>query len=114
MANVLSYQTFDPAGGVATSRFSDSIMTTGWGVLEVETNRNFSDSDQVRRRAQRSASLPPRYQLQLFAQMYAAGYAEGFATQKHIIDQYWNMMVRVVAGLCLRGPSPHLMIGRNV
>ena len=39
-------QTYDPKG-VATARFSDSLSTTGWGVLEVETNPAYSDNDQV-------------------------------------------------------------------
>eukprot|EP00009_Paramoeba_aestuarina_P002729 CAMPEP_0201515180 /NCGR_PEP_ID=MMETSP0161_2-20130828/6821_1 /ASSEMBLY_ACC=CAM_ASM_000251 /TAXON_ID=180227 /ORGANISM="Neoparamoeba aestuarina, Strain SoJaBio B1-5/56/2" /LENGTH=555 /DNA_ID=CAMNT_0047911941 /DNA_START=44 /DNA_END=1711 /DNA_ORIENTATION=+ len=54
----------------AWGQFQDTLETTGWGVLEVQSSPKFSESDQ----------------------MFAAGMAEGCLTHHRVVEQYWNMM----------------------
>jgi hypothetical protein len=55
--------------GVATVFFQDDMMTTGWGILNVHTNKDYHDDKQ----------------------MYAAGYAEGAITWERIYQNFQNM-----------------------
>jgi hypothetical protein len=54
---------------VARGTFEDTLMTTGWGVLNIQTNTQFSLVDQY----------------------YAAGLIEGFATAHRMDDHFTNM-----------------------
>eukprot|EP00008_Paramoeba_atlantica_P006296 CAMPEP_0201489524 /NCGR_PEP_ID=MMETSP0151_2-20130828/22855_1 /ASSEMBLY_ACC=CAM_ASM_000257 /TAXON_ID=200890 /ORGANISM="Paramoeba atlantica, Strain 621/1 / CCAP 1560/9" /LENGTH=553 /DNA_ID=CAMNT_0047875145 /DNA_START=115 /DNA_END=1776 /DNA_ORIENTATION=+ len=60
----------DISGGVAVGRFKNTLEEAGWGILEVETNSNYADNDQ----------------------MFAAGMAEGRITAHRILEHYWNIM----------------------
>jgi len=54
---------------VATGSFEDGLLSTGWGILNVETNNAYSDRDQA----------------------FAAGMAEGFLTAHHIYAAQQNL-----------------------
>eukprot|EP01012_Entosiphon_sulcatum_P050606 TRINITY_DN69491_c0_g1_i1.p1 TRINITY_DN69491_c0_g1~~TRINITY_DN69491_c0_g1_i1.p1 ORF type:complete len:546 (+),score=119.16 TRINITY_DN69491_c0_g1_i1:26-1663(+) len=58
----------DPAG-IAWARFEDTLNVTGWGILNIKTNGQFSDAQQA----------------------YAAGLAEGVLTAGRIYEQYLNI-----------------------
>ena len=61
---------FDP-NGVAWGNFQDNLESTGWGILNVETNPAFSDAKQA----------------------YGAGIVEGFLTSTHIYNTFYNVVI---------------------
>ena len=63
---------FDPKG-VAWGTFQDGLQSTGWGVLNIETNPVFSDQNQA----------------------FAAGVAEGFLTSEQIHNTFLNLAPNV-------------------
>lgn len=57
------------ASGIAYGTWTDDVLVTGWGTLELSTNAQYHDKDQ----------------------MYAAGYLEGAATAQRIAESYANI-----------------------
>lgn len=55
--------------GVAYGKFTDSLFQTGWGILQIKTNKLFSDP----------------------VQMYAAGWLEGTLTADQIYPHFQNI-----------------------
>jgi hypothetical protein len=55
--------------GIAYGSFKDDLLTTGWGILKIETNAGYDD----------------------LLQMQAAGFLEGAFTWKRIYDHYTNV-----------------------
>lgn len=66
----LKFDVIDKYGGVAFGTYNDTIETTGWGVLHLETNPSYPDPIQA----------------------YAAGYLEGALTQPRIYEMYENLL----------------------
>lgn len=71
----LSIGIADP-NGAAFGSFDDGLLTTGWGVLRIQTNNSFSDA----------------------TQMKAAGFLEGALTASRIFDHYQNIYAMFFEG----------------
>ena len=72
----------DKENGIAYGTFENTLQKTGWGILNVETNKNYQDNNQA----------------------YAAGILEGFLTAADIENTFYNLAPNIF-GNATKAPS---------